>query len=65
MEIAQGKIGAVATYDHKFEDGKVKAEIDIPVEALAEPALEKLKALIPGNVDDAFIDALEGVLKSS
>ncbi len=46
--------------DVKFEGGKLVLEVDAKKAALklVKPALEKLKAKIPGGIDDALIDKI-------
>lgn len=60
-EIAQGKIGNVATYDVKFDEGKLKVAVEVDVAGEGVTALENA---IPGKLDDAVLELVRGVLKS-
>lgn len=69
----EGNIGPEAKYDLKIEKGEVvvlldykgadaraKLEAAMPIDAW----LEKLKAAIPGKIDDYLIDALKKAMVS-
>lgn len=67
MDIVEGKAGPVG-YDLALVEGKVKISLSAGVEGVdaslsvavdAGHFLDKLKALIPGQIDDAIIDALK------
>lgn len=73
LEIVEGKIGEVGAYDVELKAGKLTAKIGItgPAGAVSGEMvvsidgallLDKIKAEIPGEVDDAFINILKGVL---
>ena len=73
MDIVQGQVGPEASYDLKMEGGQLKLSANYKgVQAGAsasisvEPGLflDKLKALIPGQLDDALIELVKGALKA-
>jgi len=72
-DIVDGKIGAVGAYDVEFKEGKLVAKLDVEkvgvgasvaVFIKAEAVLEAIKKAIPGQIDDAVLNILEGVLKA-
>lgn len=76
-QIAEGNIGSVGKYDVEFKDGEVVAEISAEAgvakfsakltldgKSVAIAGLEYLKAKIPGQIDDAIINALEEKIKT-
>lgn len=67
----EGSIGPEAKYDIAFKDGVASisveyqgkyagasAKVTVPARAIVEPLLQKLKDLIPGQIDDIIIDTL-------
>lgn len=72
VDVDNGKIGSEGTYSIKFDKGKVKIEVkhthksgsfSVAVEEDSVYFLDKLKAAIPGKVDDAIIEALKLALR--
>jgi hypothetical protein len=70
MEVMEGKVGMI-DYSLELVDGKVKLSgmfngngVDVGVNLALEPVifLDKLKAIIPGKIDDAIIDGLKAAL---
>jgi hypothetical protein len=70
-DLISGKIGSEGTYDIAFKSGNVVATISYGGEELeaqislvmkSKAGLEKLKQLIPGQVDDAIISVIEEAL---
>lgn len=73
MELVHGAIGAEASYDLKMEAGLLKLSVSYKgneagasASVSLEPGLflDKLKALIPGQIDDAVIELLKSALKA-
>ncbi len=73
MDLAQGQIGSEASYDVKLTNGKLVLtasyaglEAGASVSVSVEPGLflDKLKAVIPGQIDDAVIELLKNALKA-
>lgn len=73
MDVIDGKIGAEGQFDIKIEQGVVKftaahaskgAELGAFANVSVEYFLDKLKAAIPGPVDDVIIDVLKGAMKA-
>lgn len=71
-DLAKGKIGSEGTYDLEFKDGKLRLTIAYDgagvdggffIDLEPEYFLDKLAAVIPGNVDDLVIAAIKGALK--
>lgn len=73
LDIVEGPIGEVGMYDVELKGGKLSAMIKVagPAGAVAgemkvyidgKVLFEKIKAAIPGNVDDAVLNVLEPVL---
>lgn len=60
-QIAEGKLGALGSYSVQFEDGKLKfsGEIDVAGEGITA-----LEAAIPGQIDNAVLEIVRGLLKS-
>lgn len=68
-EIVKGDAGPVS-YDLEFVDGKIKisvgsaklqgVDVALAVAVDASFFLDKLKSVIPGEIDDAVIEALKG-----
>lgn len=52
--------------DVVFEDGVLKLEVPAKAIALAvlKPQLDKLKAAIPGEIDDALIDKIMAAIEA-
>lgn len=70
MEIVEGKAGPVG-YDLELVEGKLQIKLSVGVEGVAaslvasiEPGhfLDKLKAVIPSQIDDAIIEVLKAAL---
>lgn len=68
VELKKGE----ATLDVDFKDGKLRlsvsydgkgADAGLFVDLDPDYFLDKLKAVIPGQIDDAIIDMLKGALK--
>jgi 6-phosphogluconate dehydrogenase (decarboxylating) len=51
--VAKVSVSYVGTY------AGAEASVMVPAKAIVQPILEKLKAAIPGQIDDVIIDALE------
>lgn len=73
MDLVKGDIGPEAHYDLKMENGLLKlavdykgAEVGAGASVSIEPGLflDKLKGLIPGQIDDAVIELLKNALKA-
>lgn len=64
MELGKQKLGQYVDAEEKFEDGKLKIELQVSAAALLVPALEKLKEVLPGHFEDALIDAAIEKLKA-
>lgn len=69
-DLMDGKVGDVS-YKLEFVDGKLKLSgdflksgMDVGLSIMLDPAifLDQLKAVIPGSIDDAIIDAIKGAL---
>ncbi len=58
LAVKDGEV--IMTVDYKGADGRVKLEAGASVDAW----LEKLKAAIPGQIDDFIIDALKKAMLS-
>lgn len=68
-ELVGGKIGEKVGYSLELVEGNLKLSgkfdgpgVDVELAIISEPSvfLDKLKAVIPGQIDDAIIDALKG-----
>lgn len=66
-----GQLGPDAKYDVAYKDGvasvsveyagkyaAASAKVSVPAKVLLQPFADKLKAAIPGGIDDAIIDAI-------
>ncbi len=60
-QIAQGKIGTVGDYSVNFDEGKLKVSVEVDVAGEGITALENA---IPGQLDNAVLELVRGVLKS-
>lgn len=74
MELAEKQLGPEAKLDFKLEGGKLVLSVALDSKGLdgklelslsPEYFAEKLKASIPGGIDDAIINLLLGVLKAA
>jgi hypothetical protein len=72
-DIAEGKIGSDGKYDLELVEGKLKltvaydaggVEAGVSVALNPDYFLDKLAAVIPGQVDDAVIALLKAALKA-
>ena len=72
MELADKELGAEGDLHLELKEGKVVLTINHASKALeaqlsasVDPDyfIDKLKVLIPGSVDDAIFDVIEGALK--
>ena len=57
VDFKEGKLRLSVSYDGKGADAGLFVDID------PDYFLDKLKAVIPGQIDDAIIDMLKGALK--
>lgn len=73
MDLVKGALGSEANFDLKMEAGQLiltvsykGSEASASLSAGVEPGLflDKLKALIPGQVDDAVIEIIKMALKA-
>lgn len=74
IDIVDGQIGKVGSYDLEFKGGKLKFELKanhqigvgagMVVEIEAAIVLDALKAAIPSQIDDAIIEVIKNALKS-
>lgn len=56
MDLGKQKIGQYSEASEKFEDGKLKLEVDVSALALAGPFLDKIHSLLPGHFADSLIE---------
>lgn len=63
MELVQKQLGPVAV-DVALKDGALVAELKIPLADLLDMGAAKVKAAIPGQIDDAVIDVVVSALKA-
>ncbi len=73
-EIVNAEISGESDFDLKFEDGKIKflvsydgkgANGGVYIDVEPDYFLDKLKVMIPGELDDKLIDMLKVALKLS
>lgn len=74
IDIIDGQIGSVGSYDVEFKEGKLKGFIKVNspvgingslgIEFEAAIIIEALKKAIPGQVDDAIFDVIKKALES-
>lgn len=57
LDFKEGKLRLSVSYDGKGADAGLFVDLD------PDYFLDKLKAVIPGQIDDAIIDMLKGALK--
>jgi hypothetical protein len=63
MEIVGKQLGPVAL-DLSLKDGALVGEVKLPVVELLDLGAAKVKAAIPGQIDDAVIDVVVAALKA-
>jgi len=60
--LLQGEIGSDGSYGLVLEGGELKVQVGYKVEAILAPlksqVVDRLKAAIPGTVDDVILDKL-------
>ncbi len=70
-DLVSGQIGSEGTYDVALKSGNVVATINydgaelgaqVTLTIKSKAGLEKLKTLIPGQIDDAIISVIEEAL---
>ena len=62
-ELFEKQLGAIASVSVGLKEGGLVAEIRVPVAALLDVAAAKVKAAIPGQVDDVIIDLVINTAK--
>lgn len=63
MELLQKQLGPVAL-DLAIKEGKFVVSGELPLIALMDALADKVKAAIPGKVDDAIIDLVMSTAKA-
>lgn len=64
MELVDKKIGENVEAKIELADAKVKLEVDLSLLPLAKLVAEKLKAIIPGHIEDALLDSAVAALEA-
>ncbi len=62
-ELFEKNLGNIAKLEVAFKEGSLQASVSMPVMELLDLAAAKVKAKIPGQVDDAIIDLIMKVAK--
>lgn len=62
-ELAHKEIGEYLSVDAKLENGKLIAQASLDVSKLLDDAAIKLKAMVPGKVEEPFVDGIVAQLK--
>lgn len=63
MEFIDKQLGPVHV-DVGFKEGALVAEVKLPLSDLLDQLAAKVKAAIPGQIDDAIIDVVVAALKA-
>lgn len=64
MDLIHKDLGQYAKADLVLKEGSLVASISVPVIALMDELAAKVKAAIPGQVDDAIIDLVMAAAKA-